>query len=248
MTLSCGGTIQVVRAENVSCYDVSVNGSDFVDRMSCRLNNTGNDIVRDSGEVFVQVTGMVLFSCRGTNNRDMLAAAELSNVPVSNCTVSSALSNINGSAASLVSLGRFCQSYDDWRFWNLLSACEGGKRGDIINRRILVDSNAINKLPSKHIDPSVSMYDQRHLQVQLDVVLYKFIDRVDSFCYNTATCSDTVQCSLDVISVTTEDNALLERCPDPVYDNNVERLWNEAKIKLDPSVRVEAIISDVLNA
>jgi ABC-type amino acid transport substrate-binding protein len=214
--ISCGGGILEIinTSDGVECQSVA----GTVEEMTCQLNQTtvGWNAVLNANAT--QASGLVLFSCRGSVMQDQTATADLPEAPVaSNC-----LSLSDPLASNFVSLGRFCfEQGSNWILRQETYLCEGSHRGVIPTGK------------RSHLRRSLSLLDWFRDVVKLF--------GLTSFCYNELNCT-----SSDCIAPQTVMSDFDTTCVisgDGVFSPNMDEFWKGAQTGLEPSKRIDSLIS-----
>ena len=231
LILSCGGRIVLEKFDNVDCRTVrGFNNAIDPEKLICRLNSSKPYVDASTNDIYQQVTGLAMFSCRGTLTPELLATAEFVNVSVSSCLPS--LSTL-GTASSFVSLGRFCQNEDSLQFRDIVSNC--GQSNKCI---VLTPSQPICDIDSGDSFRKLNFIDDAR-------------DAIAAFCYELTSCSNqnatSDVCILNVPDIISENIATeFDICSNPGNDeSNVDNMWNISQEKLNPLKRMDVIIRDI---
>jgi hypothetical protein len=224
LSISCGGGVLEIHntTAGVGC-EVNL---DFNGKAACRMNQTTEDWNTVLGGNSTQASGLVLFSCRGAVDQERTATVELPEAPVmANCSTST----IDPLSSNFVSLGRFCFEDPNWKLRQELYQCEKGEP------YYIKSSNRRSLLPTFSWDELIAGLE--------DVIRsgVEFLN-ITSFCYNELNCTSATQESCAVARTVMSDidyKCVLSGGELPPIDS----LWDVAQTALEPSKRIDALIS-----
>ena len=236
MILSCGGRIVLEKSNNVVCENVTPFNSA---KLSCRLNSSKPYIDTNTNDVYQEATGLAMFSCRGSLQRDLQAAGELFNITVPSCSPSS---STIGTASSFVSMGRFCQDGSNVLFRDVFCDC-----GTSETCTVLTPSLPVCFVDSDDNDRRLDFFDD------IKDSIGRFGDGVIAFCYESTSCSDqsvpSDTCTLNVPGVISEYiEGTLDVCGNPGNDDaSIDNMWSMSQTILNPLKRIDVLVRDVLS-
>jgi hypothetical protein len=242
LILSCGGSIVIERYDNMYCNDSTIANEDG--QIQCQLNKKGDYMDTISNKVYKQGSGLVLFSCHGTNRNDLSATAEFLAVTASNCT------GTEGSIVTSITLGRFCQG-DTLKLRDEFSTCEEGMPYSYLSSRKVLEDNKHSNLLVRSRGNSRHIMDS--FNDTLETVISNTLDQMTIMCYDSATCSQqnvsSESCTLNTMAIRTGDSDLVGSCVDrsgTVNKSYIDNLWNMSQTILNPSKQIDTIVYEIL--